>query len=154
MCRIASFPLLSSGKSSSALTACHWLTAWVNYHLHFGPITLLYLSTVLCFPSFLFFCTALFYSVSALCSKLPSLPFSSFCSQSGSSRRLGSPHYKYPPKVCFIPLHFQERPTFVPVFLVNCRSLLRRRQWHPTAVLLPGKSHGQWSLVGCSPWGH
>ena len=25
-------------------------------------------------------------------------------------------------------------------------------QWHPTAVLLPGKSHGQRSLVGCSPW--
>ena len=31
---------------------------------------------------------------------------------------------------------------------------IRRRQWHPTAVLLPGKSHGQRSLVGCSPWGH
>ena len=28
-----------------------------------------------------------------------------------------------------------------------------RRQWHPTAVLLPGKSHGRRSLVGCSPWG-
>ena len=30
---------------------------------------------------------------------------------------------------------------------------LRRRQWHPTPVLLPGKSHGQRSLVGYSPWG-
>ena len=30
----------------------------------------------------------------------------------------------------------------------------RRRQWHPTPVLLPGKSHGQRSLVGCSLWGH
>ena len=30
---------------------------------------------------------------------------------------------------------------------------LWRRQWHPTPVLLPGKSHGQRSLVGCSPWG-
>ena len=29
---------------------------------------------------------------------------------------------------------------------------LGRRQWHPTPVLLPGKSHGQGSLVGCSPW--
>ena len=29
----------------------------------------------------------------------------------------------------------------------------QRRQWHPTPVLLPGKSHGQRSLVGCSPWG-
>ena len=28
----------------------------------------------------------------------------------------------------------------------------RRRQWHPTPVLLPGKSHGPRSLVGCSPW--
>ena len=30
----------------------------------------------------------------------------------------------------------------------------QRRQWHPTPVLLPGKSHGQRSLVGYSPWGH
>ena len=29
----------------------------------------------------------------------------------------------------------------------------QRRQWHPTPVLLPGKSHGQRSLVGCSLWG-
>ena len=28
---------------------------------------------------------------------------------------------------------------------------IRRRQWHPTPVLLPGKSHGWRSLVGCSP---
>ena len=27
-----------------------------------------------------------------------------------------------------------------------------RRQWQPTPVLLLGKSHGQRSLVGCSPW--
>ena len=30
----------------------------------------------------------------------------------------------------------------------------KTRQWHPTPVLLPGKSHGWKSLVGCSPWGH
>ena len=35
----------------------------------------------------------------------------------------------------------------------NCMDLIRRRQWHPTPVLLPGKSHGRRSLVGCSPWG-
>ena len=29
----------------------------------------------------------------------------------------------------------------------------QRRQWQPTPVLLPGKSHGWRSLVGCSPWG-
>ena len=32
-------------------------------------------------------------------------------------------------------------------------SLSRRRWWHPTPVLLPGKSHGRRGLVGCSPWG-
>ena len=30
----------------------------------------------------------------------------------------------------------------------------RRRQWHPTPVLLPGGSCGRGSLEGCSPWGH
>jgi len=35
-----------------------------------------------------------------------------------------------------------------------CRMLETwRRQWHPTPVLLPGKSHGQRSLLDCSPWG-
>ena len=29
-----------------------------------------------------------------------------------------------------------------------------RRQWHPTPVLLPGKSYGWRSLEGCSPWSH
>ena len=28
-----------------------------------------------------------------------------------------------------------------------------RRQWHPTPLLLHGKSHGRKSLGGCSPWG-
>ena len=30
---------------------------------------------------------------------------------------------------------------------------MKRRQWHSTPVLLPGKSYGWRSLVGCSPWG-
>ena len=29
----------------------------------------------------------------------------------------------------------------------------RRRQWHPTPVLLLGKSHGWRSLLDCNPWG-
>ena len=29
----------------------------------------------------------------------------------------------------------------------------RRRRWHPSPVLLPGKSHGWRSLEGCSLWG-
>ena len=35
----------------------------------------------------------------------------------------------------------------------SCSVVKWRRQWHPTPVLLPGKSHGRRSLVGCSPWG-
>ena len=31
--------------------------------------------------------------------------------------------------------------------------VINRRKWHPTRASLPGKSHGQRSLVGCSPWG-
>ena len=28
-----------------------------------------------------------------------------------------------------------------------------RRKWQPNSVFLPGKSHGQGSLAGFSPWG-
>ena len=41
------------------------------------------------------------------------------------------------------------RPRFDPWV----RQIPWRRKWQPTPVLLPGKSHGQRSLVGCSPWG-
>ena len=40
------------------------------------------------------------------------------------------------------------------ITIVNSYAPNRRRQWHPTPVLLPGKSHGWRSLVGCRPWGH
>ena len=46
------------------------------------------------------------------------------------------------------PLHFYGTSGLLPHQFV-----LQRRQWHPTPVLLPGKSHGRRSLVGCSPWG-
>ena len=48
--------------------------------------------------------------------------------------------------------------------LIYCRHLKKvikakydnpwRKKWQPSPALLPGKSHGQRSLVGCSPWGH
>ena len=38
-------------------------------------------------------------------------------------------------------------------YYISHRAQIQRRQWHPTPVLLPGKSHGWRSLVGCSPWG-
>ena len=45
--------------------------------------------------------------------------------------------------------------TFYSVYSLSIPSdVTWRRRWHPTPVLLPGKSHGWRSLVGCSPWGH
>ena len=45
-----------------------------------------------------------------------------------------------------------EKDTFIPLFIVAL--FTKARTWkHPTPVLLPGKSHGWRSLVGCSPWG-
>ena len=42
----------------------------------------------------------------------------------------------------------------VPLFLLRpIVDAIQRRQWQPTPVLLPGKSHGRRSQVGCSPWG-
>ena len=41
--------------------------------------------------------------------------------------------------------------TWIPLVLIM--GLPWRRQWNPTSVLLPGKSNGWRSLVGCSPWG-
>ena len=37
-------------------------------------------------------------------------------------------------------------------FSVYLAQYFRRRQWHTTPVLLPGKSHGRRSLVGCHLW--
>ena len=39
------------------------------------------------------------------------------------------------------------------VYIRKSYKCIQRRQWHPTPVLLHGESHGQRSLVGCSPWG-
>ena len=40
-----------------------------------------------------------------------------------------------------------------PLFMDMWGCFWRRRRWHPTPVLLPGKSLEWRSLVGCSPWG-
>ena len=39
-------------------------------------------------------------------------------------------------------------------FNPRVRKIHWRRKWHSTPVFLPGKSHGQRSLVGYSPWGY
>jgi len=33
------------------------------------------------------------------------------------------------------------------------RKISWRRRWQATPVFLPGESHGQRRLAGCSPWG-
>ena len=41
-----------------------------------------------------------------------------------------------------------------PRFILWVGKISWRRKWQPIPVFLPGKSHGQRSLVGYSPWGH
>ena len=53
----------------------------------------------------------------------------------------------------FLQVVFKAQPSPTLGFLWFLQ-IVWRRQWHPTPVLLPGKSHGRRSLVGCSPWGH
>ena len=45
------------------------------------------------------------------------------------------------------------RDTQEPVFDPWVRKIPWRRKWQPIPVFLPGKSHGQKSLEGYSPWG-
>ena len=51
-------------------------------------------------------------------------------------------------------IFFRFLPCSMPYWKIDAiLPLFWRRQWHPTPVLLPRKSHGRRSLVGCSPWG-
>ena len=43
--------------------------------------------------------------------------------------------------------------SLVPEFDPLVRKIPRRSKWQPTPVFLPGKTHGQRSLAGYSPWG-
>ena len=54
------------------------------------------------------------------------------------------------PLTIFIILIFFLMNTIVQ--LKFAKRLCQRRQWHPTSVLLPEKSHGRRSLLVCSPW--
>ena len=45
-------------------------------------------------------------------------------------------------------------PTAAPIYIrSNLVDSIERKQWQPSPVLLPGKSHGRRSLVDCSPRG-
>ena len=76
-----------------------------------------------------------------------------------SQTRLSNFHFhaNFWGKLSFIPsnLHYSTVRLWFQriIYLVRSNHSDRRRQWHPTPALLPGKSHGWRSLVGCSPWG-
>ena len=62
-------------------------------------------------------------------------------------------------KSCTVPILFlfRKKLRFIQLnklLITYHNELTFSSQWQPTPVLLPGKSHGQRSLVGCSPWGH
>ena len=65
------------------------------------------------------------------------------------------PNLPVTPGISWLPTFaFQSPITKKTSFLgVSSRRSCQRRQWHLTPVLLPGKPHGQRSLVGCGPWG-
>ena len=61
---------------------------------------------------------------------------------------------KLPNKFYF---HFSEcisKDYIIFVFADDLWGQVWRRQWHPSPVLLPGKSHGRRGLVGFGPWGY
>ena len=48
-------------------------------------------------------------------------------------------------------LYLKPNVCMLRISIICC--IAKNSQWHPAPVLLPRKSHGQRSLVGCSPWG-
>ena len=75
--------------------------------------------------------------IPSLLSLLPLPPFHP--SRSSQSMRLGP--------LCYTATSHQLSILYMVVYIWE-------KAWHPTPVLLPGKSHGRRSLVGCGPWGH
>ena len=76
-------------------------------------------------------------------------------SMNGSSYRKGEPHFTVDlvPKR-WVQMTFLYNSCIFPQTNMTISNMFRRRrQWHPTTVLLPGKSYGWRSLVGCSSWG-
>ena len=81
-----------------------------------------------------------------------SLGFSRFTEMNSDHHSFNSRTFLIPPKRFLVPLNYAHIVSGINP-LPSTVSNDRRRHWHPTPVLLPGKSHGWRSLVGCSPWG-
>ena len=54
---------------------------------------------------------------------------------------------------CNIILGTRDQIANIRCIIEKAREFQKKRKWQSTPVLLPGKSHGQRSLVGYSPWG-
>ena len=60
----------------------------------------------------------------------------------------------FPPRAVSPSFEFSYQILVLILDLATSMFIIWRRQWHPTPVLfLLGESHGQRSLLGCSPWG-
>ena len=62
-------------------------------------------------------------------------------------------HIEIPSQTSWNAYHQEDKRHSAGKNTMTRESLYQRRQWQPTPVLLPGKSHGRRSLVGYSPWG-
>ena len=71
-----------------------------------------------------------------------------------SSSRGSSPPRVWIHVSCITGGFFTAGPLGKPIYIKIYWIIKQRRQWQPTPVLLPGKSHGRRRLVGYSPWGH
>ena len=89
------------------------------------------------------------------CADLHNGPARQQCWDSGFhfSRRGDSGAARGKGRVILSPSHVARDSVLLGLLFIWTCNKQQRRQWEPTPVLLPGKSHGRRSLVGCSPWG-
>ena len=71
-----------------------------------------------------------------------------FCQQSGKTQLSLLDSVSFTGHIAEMSIEMSRALKLVDFYLT--RASFWRRQWHPTPVLLPGKSHGRRSLVGCS----
>ena len=73
--------------------------------------------------------------------------------RSRACRDIPLPQTTYTQLVLPLPLVLRYQIPCPVLFLEDTAEKIRKRQWQPTPVLLPGESQGRGSLVGCRLWG-
>ena len=94
-----------------------------------------------------------------------STPLHIQCNQKHTSSQRQAGHFVRLRAVCFLPFFFNfpdgssgKEPTCQSRTFKRCRfnpwvgKIPCMKKWQPTPIILSGKSHGQWSLVGYSPY--